>query len=103
MLATTHHPVHSDPTLTVENITQVLNKMNGDRWKQMYVLPIPDPLLVEIQTAYSTDAEQIQACVHYYINYHPEADWEELTNLLYRRAEFPAVRESKSFMSTGKC
>ena len=65
-------------------------------------LGIPKPLVKEIQSRYSTDAEKNHACADYYVNYYPEASWEDLTSGLCWKKEFAAARESKSFMSTGK-
>ena len=52
--------------------------------------------------SYSTDTEKNYAHVDYYVNCHPEAEWENITAGLYNYKEFALVRESKSFMSTGK-
>ena len=90
--------------MTVENVTQVLNKVEGDKWRVMgdFGFGIPEPLLKEIQMRYTTDSEQIHRCLDYYVNYHPDATWQDLTVGLYRNNELAAARESKSFMSTGK-
>ena len=97
-----HITLSPDPTITVENVTQVLNKIEGDKWSVMKGGLIPSPLPEEIQRRYSTDADQIHGCADYYVNYHPNASWQRLTQGLYVRKEFAAARESKSFMSTGK-
>jgi hypothetical protein len=98
--------------MTVDNVTQILNKIPGDKWEEMiggYVIPrslggldIPRPLREEIQRRYSTDTEKNHACADYYVNYHPQAEWEHLTAELYDEKEFALARESKSFMSTGR-
>ena len=89
--------------MTVDNVTQVMDKREGDKWEEvMGGLDIPRSLLEEIQKRYSTDAEKIHAGVDYYVNYKPDPSWEDLTIELYVRKEFAAARESKSFMSTGK-
>ena len=91
--------------MTVDNVTQVMDKIEGDKWEEVMGgvgLDIPESLLKEIQRRYSTDTEKIRACVDYYLNYKPDASWEDLTENLYYVEEFAAARESKSFMSTGK-
>jgi hypothetical protein len=89
--------------MTVDNVTQILNKIPGDKWEEvMGGLDIPWPLREEIQRRYSTDTERNRACADYYVNCHPEAEWEHLTRRLYYLEEFALARESKSFMSTGK-
>ena len=92
--------------MTVDNVTQVMDKIEGDKWEEVMMgvggLGIPRSLLEEIQRRYSTDTEKIHASVEYYLNCHPDASWERLTEELYVEEEFAAARESKSFMSTGK-
>ena len=92
--------------MTVDNVTQILNKIQGDKWEEVMGgtlgLDIPRPLLREIQRRYSTDTEKNHACADYYVNYHPEAKRADLTAKLYVNEEFTLARESKSFMSTGK-
>ena len=100
---TAYNSVPPDPTMTVDNVTQILNKIQGGNWEVVIiVLDIPRPLLEEIQRRYSTDTEKNHACADYYVNYHPQAEWKHLTMELYRTEEFALARESKSFMSTGK-
>ena len=89
--------------MTVDNVAPILDKIGQDQWERVvstYI--VPKPLLDEIQRRYSTDTEKIHACADYYVNYHPQASWEDLTGTLYLNKEFAAARESKSFMSTGK-
>jgi hypothetical protein len=92
--------------MTVDNVTQILNKIPGHKWEVVmggrYGLDIPEPLLEEIQRRYSTDTGKNHACADYYVNCHPEAKWEHLTTILYRMVELALAKESKSFMSTGK-
>ena len=98
-----HNSVPPDPTMTVDNITQIFNKIRGNKWKKvMDDLGIPQPLVKEIQRRYSTDTEKNHACADYYKNFHPYAEWKQLTVKLYVSREFAAARESKSFVSTGK-
>ena len=91
--------------MTVDNVTQILNKIPGHKWEKVMGaggLDIPRPLLEEIQRRYSTDTEKNHACADYYVNCHPQAEWKDLTWKLYYEEEFALARESKSFMSTGK-
>ena len=90
--------------MTVDGVNQVLNKIQGDEWEGVMGedgLDIPEPLLEEIQRRYSTYTEKNRACADYYVNFHPEAEWEGLTRELYEYGEFAAARESKTFISTG--
>jgi hypothetical protein len=88
--------------MTVDNVTQILNKIPGDKWeKVMDGLDIPRSLCEEIQRRDSTDTEKNHASADYYVNCHPYAEWEHLTTTLYQKEEFALAKESKSFMSTG--
>ena len=92
--------------MTVDNVTQILNKIPGDKWEEVMGrtiggLGIPEPLLEEIQRKYSTDTEKNHACADYYVNCHPQAEWIHLTNLLYINRQFAALKEKKSLISTG--
>ena len=89
--------------MTVDNVTQILNKIPGDKWEVvMDGLGIPRPLLKEIKGRYFTDTETNHAVAYYYVNCHPQAKWEHLSINLYMEDEFQSARESKSFMSTGR-
>jgi hypothetical protein len=89
--------------MTVDNVTQILNKIPGDKWEEvMGGLGIPEPLLEEIQRRYSTDTEKNHACADYYVNCHPQAKWKQLTIKLYARRQFAALKEKKSLIPTGE-
>ena len=99
-----HNSIHPDSTMTVANVARILNKIPRDKWVKVMGergLDIPRPLLEEIKRRYSTDTEKNHACADYYVNYHPEAEWEHLTVKLYDLKEFALARDSKSFMPTG--
>ena len=91
--------------MTVDNVTQILNKIPGDKWEEVMSgvggLNIPRPLLKEIRRRYSTDTEKNHAVADYFVNCHPQAEWEDLTGILYLKKEFALARESRTFMSTG--
>ena len=100
-----HNSVPPDPTMTVDNVTQILNKIPTDKWEEVMGgggLGITRPLREEIQRRYSTDTEKNHACADYYVNCHPEAEWKHLTKKLYSYSAFTTAKESKSFLSTGK-
>ena len=89
--------------MTMDNVTQILNKISAGKWERvMDGLGIPWALLEEIKRRCSIDTEKNHACADYYVNCHPDAEWKHLTTRLYARKEYALARESKSFMSTGK-
>ena len=95
--------VFPDPTLTVDNVTKVINKIEGGMVVVMRRLGVPESLMGEIDKTYSTDSGKSHAYADYYVHIHPDGSWEHLTTTVYDVEEFTAARESKSFMSTGKC
>ena len=91
--------------MTVDNVTQDINKIEGDKWEVMGRGGndiVPRYQLWEIQRRCSTDTEKTHACAAYFVNYHPDPSWKEFAIHMYYKKEFTAARESKSFMSTGK-
>ena len=93
--------------MTVDGVTQVFNKIKGDKeevmrsWRGLY---IPSPLVDEImERSYSTESKRSCVFADVYVNNHPNPSWEDLTRCMYTLEEFASARESKSFMSTGKC
>ena len=89
--------------MTVDNVSRVLNMIEGGKWKLISALGTPRTQLEDIQRRYSTDTEKIHACANYCVNYHPEASWKFVTGELYYTREFSAARKSKSYMLTGMC
>ena len=94
--------VPPDPTLTVDDVTKVINEIEGDKVEVMRTLHIPQSLLEEIEQRYSTDSEKSHAYADYYVHAHPDASWNDLTATLWARRELTAANKSKSHMSTGK-
>ena len=90
--------------MTVDAVTQVMDKIKGDKSEVMrWGLGIPEPLVDEIlQRKYSSSSEESHAIASAYVNINLYASWEELSFGLYRWEEFAAARASKTFMSTGK-
>ena len=95
--------------MTVDTVTQILNKIPGDKWEKVMSgatrtggLGIPWPLVEKIKRRYPTDTEKNHAVADYYVNCHSQAGWAHLTVNLYAYKVFAAARESKLFMSTGK-
>ena len=102
-------PVHSltpsEPTLTVENVAGVMEKVAVERRKEVWSWRdiVPDPQLEEIYQKYSTEEQRIHACADIYINCHPYSSWTDLFQGLYTRNEMTAAKKAKSFiLQTGK-
>ena len=86
-----------------DGVTQVFDKIKGDKAEVMWGLDIPSPLVDEVMgKSYSTESEKSRAFADVFVNVLPNSSWEHLTSCMYWKEEFASARESKSFMSTGK-
>jgi hypothetical protein len=90
-----------DPTLTVENVTDVIEKVTEDRRRQVWekVLRI-DGYVDEMYGSHSSEKEKTMsnACSDVYVDCHPESSWEHLTSLLYKQDEMTAVDRARTFL-----
>ena len=98
-----------EPTLTVENVVGVLEKVAVERRKEVWSSYsgyniVPYPQLEEIYEKYSTEEQRIHsACADIYVNYPPNSSWTLLCWGLYRENEMTAAKKAKTFMpQTGK-
>ena len=99
---------HVDPTLTVENVTDVMEKIAEDRRRQVWdiVLEIvygyKEETRVYMSSMRFTTAipvkERRHACSDMYVNCHPDSSWENLTSQLYKEDEMTAVGQAMTFL-----
>ena len=114
--------ISPDPTLTVENMTDVMEKVTEVKRRQVWgtvlryrkhwqlwrrgpdLLPPPLPsrtdpkILIKIYSSHSSEKEKTHACSDVYVNCHPESSWEHLTSLLYKNDELSAVDQARPFL-----
>ena len=114
--------IFPDPTLTVENVTDVMEKVTevkrrqvwGEvlryeknwQWRRGPDLPLPrqspsltdQNILEEIYSSHSSEKEKTHAYSDVYVNCHPESSWEHLTSLLYEKDEMTAVDQARPFL-----
>ena len=90
----------SEPTLTVENVVGVMEKVAVEKRKEVWSRGdiVPDPQLEEIYQKYSTEEQRIHACADIYVNCHPDSSWTRLCWRLYGRNEMTAVRKAKTII-----
>ena len=98
----------SDPTLTVENVTEVMGEV-GD-WERVarrvlatHGLQIPDSKLQEIKQQSSSEKEKSRAVGGYWVNTHPHPSWEKLAQVLYDQGEERAAVMAKPYLPNGMC
>ena len=91
----------SDPTLTTDNVVQVIELVND--WD----LPllggvildiIPSSQLSAIQEKFSTKREISTECASHYVHCNPESSWTHLASRLYFWGKFAAVEKLKPFL-----
>ena len=89
-----------EPTLTVENVAGVMEKVAVERRKWVWSGGdiIPDPQLEEIYQKYSTEEQRIHTCADIYVNYRPDSSWTHLHKGLYRRNKMTAAKKAKTFI-----
>ena len=87
----------SDPTLTTNNVTEVVELVKD--WDPLsWYLIVPANRLREIQQRCSTEREIANECASYYVQYHPKPSWTHLASCLYSKGEFAAVAKLKPFL-----
>ena len=95
----------SDPTLTVENVREVMAEV-GD-WVSvggLFGLGVPPSKVQEISQQSSTETEKSLALGDYWVNTDPDASWEKLARVLYRRGEERAVAVTRQYLQQqGMC
>ena len=92
----------SDPTLTVEDVTEVMGEV-GD-WEGVGIeLKIPDSKLLEIKQLSTSGREKSQSLGRYWVTTAPRASWEMLGDALYNKGEETALAMMKQYLPKGMC
>ena len=92
----------SDPTLTVEKVTEVMGEV-GDREGVRSWLGVPRSNQAEIKQQSSTEWEKSRALSQYWVNCSPDASWEKLAIALYNSGEERAAVMAKQYLPKGTC
>ena len=92
----------SDPTLTVENVTEVMGEV-GDWERVGQWLEIPDSKLQEIKQLSTSDREKSRSLGKYWVTTVPGASWERLGYALYNKGEETAAAMVKQYLPKGMC
>ena len=86
----------SDPTLTTDNVAQVMELVND--WDSLLSGVIPSDRLRAIQEKFSTKREISTEFASYYVHCKPKSSWTHLASRLYRKEAFAAVEKLKPFL-----
>ena len=89
----------ADASLTVDNVTKMMEMVTADRiMKAWETLGVPESLVKMISENLSTTKEKTRACVDLYLNCYPHmTSWKVIISGLYDCEEMAAAREAKSF------
>ena len=101
MLSTLLAPPPQDPTLTVDNVTHIMKKVEPkERQRVLRKVIAINYVFDEIQSSenYSTALEVEAAAVDFYVNCWSWTSWEELARSLYCCDQVAAVEEVRSYL-----
>ena len=88
-----------DPTLTVENLLGVMEKVTDGKAEEVWRRLIEYSALKDIKSKYSTEKELVNTCADIYVNCRPDSSWERVAHGLYREGETAAVEEVRSYLN----
>ena len=89
----------SDPTLTVENVTEVMREVR--QWEQVASsLRVPNSKQQEIKQQSSSEREKRCTVGGYWVSTHPDPSWEKLALALYKEGEETALAFVKQYLPT---
>ena len=92
--------LHSpDPTLTVENMVGVMEKVTDDGRVKVWYQLISDDLLADINNKCSNEKELLHMISDTYINCCYYSRWEHLARVLYEELETAAVEKMHSYLN----
>ena len=92
--------LHSpDPTLTVENVVGVMEKLTDDGHVNVWRQLIGGDLLTDITSKCSNEKEILHMCSDVYVNCFVDSSWEYLACELYDELETAAVEEVRSYLN----
>ena len=92
----------SDPTLTVENVREVMADVE-DWWSVGDALDVPYSKLQRIEQQSSTEREMCLALGDYWVNTDPNASWEKLAKVLYKEGDGSVAAVANQYLQQGMC
>ena len=92
--------LHSpDPTLTVENVAGVMEKVTDDGRVNVWYQLLGVDLVIDINSKCSNEKEMLLMCSDVYVNCCVDSSWEHLARKLYYELETAAVEEVQSYLN----
>ena len=94
MLSTIFSP---DPTLTVDNVSHVMKKVEPKVKMQVWV-DACDDLMEKVKMGEVCRSGKEDECADLYINYNPYSSWEHISRSLYHHHQVAAVEEVRTYL-----
>ena len=105
------HPLSSDPTLTVDNVCHVMEKVKPtvkrQVWEDAYIAPLNTG---KVNRMWMPRKDNDNECADEYVNCNPYSSWEDIAGSLYHHHQVAAVEKVRSYLpprgepgSTEKC
>ena len=88
-----------DPTLTVENVLEVMEKVTDDKVDEVWRELIEYYMFEDINSKCSTETELMHMCTDIYVNCHADSSWEQVASRLYQAEKTAAVEEVRSYLN----
>lgn len=83
---------HTDPSLTLSNLTLALESLPDTQWKAFgEMIEMPESTLKELESQFNTDKERKMELLSIYVT-HPEPTWEHVSDALYRMRDVECYR-----------
>ena len=93
---------HTEPTLTLTNVTAIME--NVQKWEIVTsYIDIPYSKYDELKKQNPTTAQCKQACWDYWLNHHPAPSWRGVASALYGCYEHGALEGLQMKYLKGKC
>ena len=93
---------HTEPTLTLTNVTAIMEHVQ--RWKHVaFHINIPESKLDELMKQNPTTAQRKQACWDYWLSHHSAPSWRSLANALYEWKVHGTLEVLQMKYLKGKC
>ena len=95
-----HCVLHSpDPTLTIENVVRVMEKVTDDGHVNIWSQLIGGRLFKDITSKCSDEKELLHMTSDTYVNCCADSSWKNLAHVLYEELETAAVEEVRSYLN----
>ena len=88
-----------DPTLTVDNVTGVMEKVTDGGREEVWSWFLGDDLFTDINSKCSSERELLHTWSDIYINCRHNSSWEHLAYRLYQMVETAAVEEVQYYLN----